>query len=139
MKWFTDADDARRYITEISRIWAVWLLGLAALFAVTNWWLLLVGVAILAVLVWLIQPMQRRANKVDDPDGYVAGGGGRFTGSRTRAETALRVLIYGEEPLTEAIDQFGVWVGWIWVRRVVIAASAVAFIFVLFDMFQGPQ
>ena len=40
VNWFSDTDDARRYITEITRIWAVWIIGLAALFAVTNWWVL---------------------------------------------------------------------------------------------------
>ncbi|MEA2011412.1 MAG: hypothetical protein U9N78_11965, partial [Actinomycetota bacterium] len=121
MNWFSDADDARRYITEISRIWAVWVVGLAALFAVTNWWVLLGGIVVLSVLVWLIQPIQRRANRIDDPEEFVEGSGGRFSGSRTRGEMALRVLIYGEAPLNEAIDEFGAWRGWLWVRRAVIA------------------
>lgn len=137
MNWFSDADDARRYITEISRIWAAWIVGLAALFAVTNWWVLLGGVAILGVLVWLIKPIQRRATGIDDPGEIVEGSGGRFGGSRNRGEMALRVLMYGEAPLTEAIEEYGVWSGWVWVRRAVIAATAVAFSVVLLDIFQG--
>ena len=139
MNWFSDADDARRYVTEISRIWAVWLVGLAALFAVTNWWVLLAGVAVLSTLVWLIQPIQRRAHGIDDPGEIVEGSGGRFGGSRTRGEMALRVLMYGEAPLTEAIEEYGVWRGWVWVRRAVIAGTAVAFAVVILDVFQGPQ
>lgn len=139
VNWFSDADDARRYITEISRIWAVWIIGLAALFAVTNWWVLLGGIAILGVLVWLIKPIQRRANGIDDPGEIVEGSGGRFGGSRSRGEMALRVLMYGEAPLTEAIEEYGVWSGWVWVRRAVIAATAVAFSVVLLDIFQGSQ
>ena len=139
MNWFSDADDARRYITEISRVWAVWLVGLAALFAVTNWWVLLAGAVVLSALVWLIQPIQRRANRTEDPEEIVEGSGGRFGGARTRGEMALRVLIYGEAPLKEAIDEFGAWSGWLWVRRAVVAATAVAFAVVLLDIFQGPQ
>lgn len=138
MNWFSDTDDARRYITEITRVWAVWIIGLAALFAVTNWWVLLGGVVVLSVLVWLIQPIQRRANRIDDPEEFVEGTGGRFGGSRTRGEMALRVLIYGEAPLKEAVDEFGAWRGWLWVRWVVIAATAVAFSVVILDIFQGP-
>jgi hypothetical protein len=139
MSWFTDADDARRYVGEISRIWAVWIIGLVGLFTVTGWWVLLAGVAVLVVLVWLMQPIQRRANGIDDPDETVEGGGGRFGGPRTRRETALRVLMYGEAPLTEAIETYGVWWGWVWVRRAVIAATAVAFAVVILDVFKGPQ
>jgi hypothetical protein len=139
MNWFSDADDARTYITEISRIWAAWVIGLAAVFAVTNWWVLLSGVLVLSLLVWLIRPVQRRANNIDDPGEMVEGSGGRFGGSRTRGEMALRVLIYGEAPLNEAIDEFGVWRGWVWVRRAVMAATAVAFSIVIFDVFSGPS
>jgi len=138
MNWFSDADDARRYITEITRIWGVWIIGLAALFAVTNWWVLLGGVVVLSVLVWLIQPIQRRANRIDDPEEFVEGSGRRFGGSRTRGEMALRVLIYGEAPLKEAVDEFGAWRGWLLVRWVVIAATAVAFSVVILDIFKGP-
>jgi hypothetical protein len=52
---------------------------------------------------------------------------------------ALRVLLYGEAPLAEAVDEFGLWPGLIWVRRFVIAISAVAFALVLIDILQGPQ
>ena len=139
MNWFSDADDARRYITELSRVWAVWLVGLAALFAVTNWWVLLAGAVVLSALVWLIRPIQRRADRIEDPGEIVEGSGGRFSGARSRGEMALRVLIYGEAPLKEAIDEFGAWRGWLWVRRAVVAATAVAFAVVLLDIFQGPQ
>ena len=139
MNWFSDADDARRYITELSRVWGVWLVGLAALFAVTNWWVLLAGAAVLSALVWLIRPIQRRANRIEDPGEIVEGSGRRFSGARSRGEMALRVLIYGEAPLKEAIDEFGAWRGWLWVRRAVVTATAVAFAVVLLDIFQGPQ
>lgn len=138
MNWFSDADDARRYVTEMTRIWAVWVVGLAALFAVTNWWVLLGGIAAISVLVWLIRPIQRRANRIDDPEEFVEGSGRRFAGARTRGEMALRVLIYGEAPLKEAVDEFGAWWGWLWVRRGVIAATAIAFSVVLLDIFRGP-
>lgn len=139
MNWFSDADDARSYITEISRVWLAWVIGLVALFAFTNWWVLLGGIVVLSVLVWLIQPIQRRANRVDDPGEIVEGSGGRFGGARTRGEMALRVLIYGEAPLKEAVEEFGAWSGWLWVRRAVVAATAVAFAVVILDIFRGPS
>lgn len=139
MNWFSDADDARRYITEIVRIWFVWVAGLAALLAVKGWTVLLAGIAIFGLLVWLIQPIQRRAVAIDDPEEVVEGSGGRFGGSRTRAEMAIRALLYGEEPLIEGIEEFGAWAGWLWVRRGVIAATAVAFAVVILDTFKGPQ
>jgi len=139
VNWFSNADDARSYITELTRVWAVWIVGLVALFAFTNWWVLLAGAVVLALLVWLIQPIQRRANNIDNPGEIVEGSGGRFGGARTRSEVALRVLIYGEAPLKEAVDEYGAWSGWLWVRRAVIAGTIVAFAVVLLDIFQGPQ
>lgn len=138
MNWFSDADDARRYLFEIARLWAVWIAGLILLFAVQGWTVLLAGIVVIGILVWLVQPMQRRAAGIDDPGEYVEGSGGRFSGKRTRQEMALRVLLYGEAPITEAIEEFGAWSGWVWARRVVIAATAVAFAVVFLDILSGP-
>jgi len=126
-------------MAEILRIWIVWVIGLAALFFVSGWNVLLAGVVVLGVLIWLVQPIQRRASGIDDPGEVVDGSGGRFGGRRTRSETAMRVLLYGEPPIREAIESYGAWSGWLWVRRVVIAVTAVAFAVVFFDVFRGPQ
>jgi hypothetical protein len=139
VNWFSDRDDARAYMTEILRIWIMWVIGLAALLFVSGWSVLLAGVVVLGVLVWLVQPIQRRASGIDDPGEFVEGSGGRFGGKRTRSETAMRVLLYGEPPIREAIESYGAWPGWLWVRRVVIAVTVVAFAVVFFDVFRGPQ
>lgn len=139
MNWFSDGADARSYVFELTRLWVVWILGLVALFAVQAWYVLLVGVVVIALLIWLVRPIQARAAAIDDPGETVEGSGGRFGRDRTRGEMALRVLLYGEAPLAEAVDEFGLWPGLIWVRRFVIAISAVAFALVLIDILQGPQ
>jgi hypothetical protein len=126
-------------MSEILRIWIMWVIGLAALLFVSGWSVLLAGVVVLGVLVWLVQPIQRRASGIDDPGEVVEGSGGRFGGNRTRSETAMRVLLYGEPPIREAIESYGAWSGWLWVRRVVIAVTAVAFAVVFFYVFRGPQ
>ena len=139
MNWFSDHADARSYVFELTRLWVVWILGLVALFAVQAWYVLLVGVVVIALLIWLVRPIQARAAAIDDPGETVEGSGGRFGRDRNRGEMALRVLLYGEAPLAEAVAEFGLWPGLIWVRRFVIAISAVAFALVLFDILQGPQ
>lgn len=139
MNWFSDVDDARSYLVDLTRLWVVWIAGLIALFAVKSWYVLLVGVVIIGLLIWLVRPIQARAAAIDDPGEAVEGGGSRFGGARTRGEMALRVLLYGEAPLSEAISEYGMWSGLIWVRRVVIGISAVAFAAVFIDVLKGPQ
>ncbi|MEN8233395.1 MAG: hypothetical protein ABFR89_00550 [Actinomycetota bacterium] len=139
MNWFSDADDARRYLFEIARLWVVWVVGLVLLFAVDGWMVLLAGIVVIAVLVWLVQPIQRRAADIDDPGEFVEGSGGRFGGKRTRKEMAMRVLLYGKAPLVEAIEEFDAWFGWVWIRQIVIATTAVVFAIVFLDVFSAPQ
>ena len=139
MNWFSDKEDARTYLVDLTRLWVVWIAGIVALFAVKSWYVLLVGVFIIGLLIWLVRPIQARAAAIDDPGEVVEGSGGRFGGARTRGEMALRVLLYGEAPLSEAINEYGMWSGLIWVRRAVIAVSAVAFAAVFIDVLQGPQ
>ena len=124
---------------QIIRIWFVWVLGLAALFFVSGWNVLLAGIVVIGILIWLVQPIQRRASAIDDPGEIVDGSGGRFGGARTRGEMALRVLLYGKAPINEAIDTYGAWSGWRLVRWAVIGLTAVAFAIVFMDVFKGPQ
>jgi len=139
VNWFSDRDDARKYMTEIVRIWIAWVVGLAALFFVSGWNVLIAGVVVIVVLIWLVQPVQRRASGIDDAGEFVEGTGGRFGSARTRGEVALRVLLYGEAPIREAIDEYGAWWGWLWLRRAVVGVTAVAFALVFIDVFKGPQ
>ena len=139
MNWFSDEADARSYLYDLTRLWVVWIVGIIALFAVRSWYVLLVGVVVVGLLIWLVRPVQARAAAIDDPGEVVEGSGGRFGGARTRSEMALRVLLYGEAPLSEAINEYGMWSGLIWVRRAVIGISAVAFAAVFIDVLKGPQ
>ena len=139
MNWFSDRNDARDYVFQIARLWIVWLIGLGALFAMTGWYVLLAGVVVIAVLIWFVRPIQARAAGIEDSAEVVEETGGRFGGGRTRGDAALRVLLYGEAPVAEAVNEYGMWTGWLWVRRAVVALTALACAMVLLDVFQGPQ
>lgn len=139
MNWFSDRNDARDYVFQIARLWVVWLIGLGALFAITGWYVLLAGVAVIAVLIWLVRPIQVRAAGIEDSAEVVEETGGRFGGGRTRSDAALRALLHGEAPLAEAVNEYGMWSGWLWARRGVVVLTAFAFAMVLLDVFQGPQ
>lgn len=114
------------------------MVGLASLFAVTGWYVLIVGIIIIGLLIWLVRPIQARAAATDDPGEKVEGTGGRFGGERTRGEMALRVLLYGEAPLAEAVDEHGMWSGVVWVRRGLVLFTAIAFAVVLIDVLRVP-
>lgn len=117
----------------------VWLIGLGALFAMTGWYVLLAGVVVIAVLIWFVRPIQVRAAGIENSAEVAEETGGRFGGGRTRGDATLRALLYGEAPVAEAVNEYGMWSGWLWARRGVVALTALACAVVLLDVFQGPQ
>jgi hypothetical protein len=139
VNWFSDRSDARDYVFQIARLWMIWLIGLGALFAMTGWYVLLAGVVVIAVLIWFVRPIQVRAAGIGDSAEVAEDTGGRFGGGRTGGDAALRALLYGEAPVAEAVNEYGMWSGWLWARRGVVALTALACVVVLLDVFQGPQ
>lgn len=122
--WFEDAADARKYITEVSRLWFVWLAGLVALLRTGGGLAFAVGAALLVALFILMQPLQQRVQGRFESDSA----GRRVPPRQTLSsrDRALRELTYGRAPFSEAIAKAGWWRGLIVVPWVVILATLVA-------------
>jgi len=129
--WFRDADDARAYLREVGRLWLAWIVTLALLFLVQHWWALLaIGIGFLIGMSIIGRPLQERAQRIADPDAKVRSGrGGR------RKDVALRQLMYGEGPLRQAIALTGRPSLILWVRRLVLAGTVLAFLWVMVGLF----
>lgn len=139
-RFFTDRDDARRYIGEVSRTWLVWLITLALLLIATQWWaLLLVGFAFLTAMAIVGKPLQERAARVEGAEppaapSKVATALGRGRGQ----DRAFRTLLYGEVPLRQAIALTGTTPMLLWLRRLVLVVTIGAFVWVLIALFTPP-
>jgi hypothetical protein len=133
---FEGADDARRYLGEVARLWGAWIAGLVGLVAVNNLAVVAVGVVVIGLLLWLARPLQVRAAKVVPEDTLV---GGRFgvVGKGTVRDRVLRQFAYGDQPLRQAVDLSGASSLWLWARQGVVAATIIAFVAVLFLWFDG--
>ncbi len=129
---FDGPQDARTYLTEVGRLWAAWVLGMAALFLTSALALLLAGAAVIAALVALARPLQRRA-EVIVPDSSSESGEGVRAG-RTDRDRALRALAYGETPLRTAVTLAGASAGWLVARRVVVVLTFVGVVGVVIQV-----
>ena len=118
--WFTDAQDARTYLEEVGRLWSAWAIGLILLLSLGGGWRLLAGVVLIAIMVWLAIPIQRRAQSIVGPDA-----------GRHSREATLRELAYGEAPLRAALGMVGTSPAWLWVRRALVVATILGFVFVV--------
>lgn len=133
--WFADAADAKRYITEVGRIWFVWLLGLAALAFSEGIVAVVVGLTLLVVMFFLMSPLQ---NRVHDRFGIDADGHAiPKRESLSSRDKALRELTYGRATFSEAIDKSGLWGGIKVVPWVVIVATLAAAAIVAVNWFEG--
>lgn len=137
--WFRDAEDARSYLTEVGRLWLVWIATLALLFLFQQWWALLaIGAGFLLGIVVLGRPLQERAQRVADPDAMTGSALQTALGKNRKRDMALRRLMYGEAPLREAIALTGTTSLLIWVRRLILVATAAAFVWVMVGLFSAP-
>ena len=131
---FDDAQDARTYLGEIRKLWAAWLVGLAALFLTTAIVVLVAGVAVIVVLLLLARPLQRRAEMVVPKDTVIpATRRGRFVSRGTHRDKVLRALVYGEGPISDAVEMAGATRLWLVGRRLLLAVTFVALFGVLFE------
>ncbi len=120
---FEGPQDARAYLSEVGRLWAAWVLGMAALFLTSAMALLLAGVLVIVALVVAARPLQRRAEvMVPDPS---AGSGDGVRVGRTDRDRVLRALAYGEAPIRNAVTLAGASVGWLVARRIVLVLTIV--------------
>ncbi len=134
--WFVDAEDAAVYLADLFRLWLGWTIGLFAMLLTTGLAALIAGIAVFAVLIWLLRPLQRRAGAIADPDAIVGARGIR--GRRTARELALGELAYGRDAVAAALALTGRSRAWLWVRTAVVALTIIVAIVVLGDVVAGP-
>jgi hypothetical protein len=130
-QWFTDASDARAYLSEIGKLWVAWLLALAALLAFDGFLLIVAAFAVVAGWLILARPLQRRAARlveVEPPEGE---GWQASTARGRQRDRVLRELTVGKAPLDAALEEIGVSPSWAYARYVVLVMTIVAFIYVI--------
>jgi hypothetical protein len=132
---FDSPDEALAYLREVSKLWVVWIVGLAGLM-VTNAVLLIVwAVVVLVSLALAVRPLQRRAEELV-PENTVEGGKVNtvLRGGTTR-DRALRDYLYGTKPLESALEAAGVSRHWVMIRHVVVLLTLLSLVYVVF----GPR
>lgn len=127
---FADRDDAVRYLRELARLWAAWVVALAGLVSTNPLVLMFWGAASLTVLIILMRPLQRRAAELVPEDRVVAGSKGLARGATLR-DRAIRDLTYGSEPPRVALRAVGMSERWLVMRLVVFALTLVAFMYAI--------
>lgn len=133
---FAGQEDAARYLREVLRLWTAWIAGLAVL-VTNNGVVLLVGaVVVIVLLVWFVRPIQRRAEALVVADS-ASGQGSDGYGRGTPHDRSVKAFAYGEEPLEAAVELAGQSSAWLFARKLVLAATVVAFAVVVVQSFGG--
>jgi hypothetical protein len=135
----TEEADARTYLAEVGRLWITWVVGLGALALTDGWLLLASGFVVIAALLWMARPLQRRAADLVQDDRVTEGEKSLVVARKTERDLALRALAYGEAPLRRAVDLAATGSWWLTARVVVIGLTIAAFGFVLIDLFVGSS
>lgn len=133
--WFADEADAGKYISEVAKLWFVWLLGLGALALSRGMTAVVVGLALLVAMFILMSPLQNRVQDRygNDPEGRTIPKRETLS-SRDRA---LRELTYGRAPFAEAVEMRGMWPALKVAPWVVIVATLAAAAVVATQWFEG--
>ena len=118
---FDGPADARAYLREVGTLWAVWIVGLAAVMFTHGVTLIIVAAALLVSLLMLARPLLPRT-EILVPENRRGG---------TTRDRVLRELAYGVAPMEAALDTAGYSPRWIVVRHLVIALTVLAFIGVI--------
>ena len=99
--WFLNEADAGKYLSEVGRLWAGWLIGLVALGFSRGGVAIVVAVAFLVGLFVLMGPLQNRvAERFEGDSAAFKTARGQILSNRDRA---LRELAYGRAPFAEAL------------------------------------
>lgn len=128
---FSSPADARSYLREVGKLWAVWIVGLAIVLFTHGTALLISAAALLIVLLVLARPLLPRAEALV-PENHREGGtlDAALRGGTTR-DRALRELAYGIAPLSAALDAAGLSQRWVLLRHIVIALTLLALLYVV--------
>lgn len=122
--WFADEADAKQYLGEVGRLWAVWLVGLGVLATSRGLVAAAIGIAMLVALFILMSPLQNRVQERFANDTTARKIERRKTLSAR--DRALRDLTYGRAPFAEAIDKRGIWSGFKVLPWIIIVATLAA-------------
>ena len=132
---FDGPQDARTYLREVGLLWLVWVLGLGVILVTSGLPLILVSLGVLATVLLLARPLLSRSeslvpvNAREDKAALSALRGG------TTRDRVLRELAYGSEPVRAALAAAGLSKRWLVARHVVVAATILGLVYVLF----GPR
>jgi hypothetical protein len=135
---FDDVADASAYLREVGVLWATWVVALVALIISRGWLVLVLGVAVIAALIWAARPLQSRAAKLVPEDSVVGGRRSFLVGRSTERDLVLRQLAYGEAPLRTAVGLSGAGRWWLTGRLVVVGLTVVGFVWVLTTLVFTP-
>jgi hypothetical protein len=130
---FSDALDARAYLRDIGRLWAVWMVGLAVILLSHGTLLIVASISVLVGLIVLARPLLPRTEALV-PVNKREGGAARaaLRGGTTR-DRVLRDLAYGDKPMRAALATAELNSWWVAARHGVVAATLLAFVFVVLE------
>ena len=130
---FSDAQDARAYLGEVARLWAVWVVGLVVILLSHGTVLVVASISVLVGLIVLARPLLPRTEALV-PVNKREGGAARaaLRGGTTR-DRVLRDLAYGDKPMRAALATADLSLWWLAARHSVIAATLIAFVFVVLE------
>ena len=128
---FSGADDARTYLREIGLLWGTWLVGLVAIMLTRGAVLIVVATLLFIALLVLARPLLPRTEELV-PENKREGGAlnAALRGGTTR-DRVLRDLAYGVAPMSAALEVVGLSQRWVLARHAVIAATLLAFVYVV--------
>lgn len=130
---FANPQDAAGYLTELARLWGVWIAGLVVLMTNSGMVLIVGGIAVIALLLWFARPLQRRAEAlVPDDSAYERG---PILGKGTTRDRALRAFAYGDEPLRQAVELAERSGMWLIARRGMLGVTIAVFAVVVIQTF----
>jgi hypothetical protein len=135
---FADAEDARRYLGEVGRLWAIWTAGMLFLISNNGWVVVAGGAVVIAALLFFGRPLQARAARIVPEDTLVsAKSWSVLPGKGTKRDVVFKQLAYGRDPVREAVvigDGSSLWEP---ARSAVVALTVAAFVLVLYQLMTG--
>lgn len=124
---FSSPDDARQFLTERLKLWGLWVIALALMVTLGGWLLLVAAVLVLVNLGSVARPLHARAVDLVPEDSQVGNAFETMIGRGTERDRLARKLMYGAEPLEEALTLTGGSRAWLLAHWAVIALTVAAF------------
>lgn len=129
---FDGVSDARAYLREIAVLWGLWVVGLVAILATHGVLLVVLAVALLISLLIGALPLWTRVETLVPVNRREGGRLAAALRGGTTRDRVLRELAYGDQPLRVALDTAQLNPAWIAIRHLVVTATVIAFVLVVF-------